>query len=375
MENQILFKKKEDNLLKILITGGYGKVGSIIAKELIKYYPKKIIVAGRNIQKAIDFAKECNGDIIPIELNVNDSSNIETALKDVSLIINCIDLKEPFFLVKSAITKGIGYLDVTAHESFMRVCFGMKKEAEKSGARILLGAGLIPGVANVMAKAGAIRVGKAVSVQTNLMLSVGDKFGSAALDYMLEVLPLSFNILENGKERTVKNLIESSKANFIDPINERTVYRYILPDQFFYPNTLGVHTSGDYFALDPVWIMKIFAASMKMGTGTLLKFKTARIVFKKIFLFLQNLYNGKDIWAITVDVKGSKRRCLLTIKGYGETYPTAISAVLKARALLENEINKPGVWLPEQVIEPDKFFIKLEEYGFKVNISETNIEF
>jgi saccharopine dehydrogenase-like NADP-dependent oxidoreductase len=359
---------------KILITGGYGKVGSIIAKELAKYYPQRIIIAGRNIQKAIDFTKEYDGDIFPIELNVNDSSNIETALKDVSLIINCIDLKEPFFLVKSAITKGIGYLDVTAHESFMRVCFGMKKEAEKSGARILLGAGLIPGVANVMAKAGAIVVGKADSVQTNLLLSVGDKFGSAALDYMLEVLPLSFNIIEKGKERKVRNLIESSKANFIDPINERTVYRYILPDQFFYPNTLGVHTSGSFFALDPVWIMKIFVASMKVGTGTLLKFKTVRIIFKKLFLFLQNLYNGKDIWAITVDVKGSEKRCILTIKGYGETYPTAIGAVIKARTLFENKVNKPGIWLPEQVIEPNKFFIRLEEYGLKVNISETNIK-
>ncbi len=49
-----------------------------------------------------------------------------------------------------------------------------------------------------MARAGAERAGGAESVRTALLLSLGDSFGSAALDYMLAAAAEPFVVVEAG---------------------------------------------------------------------------------------------------------------------------------------------------------------------------------
>ena len=49
---------------KILIVGGYGNVGRVIASDLADTFPGRVIVAGRNQQKAQAFAATTNGKVL-----------------------------------------------------------------------------------------------------------------------------------------------------------------------------------------------------------------------------------------------------------------------------------------------------------------------
>ena len=53
----------------------------------------------------------------------------------------------------------------------------MVEEAVQTGARVILGAGLVPGLSNVLARIGADRVGQVESVETTCLLSIGDEYG------------------------------------------------------------------------------------------------------------------------------------------------------------------------------------------------------
>ena len=47
----------------------------------------------------------------------------------------------------------------------------------------------------------------------------------------------------------------------------------------------------------------------------------------------------------------------------------ASPAAIVARALAEGRLSRPGVWAPEQAIEPESFFAELAERGFTTRIS------
>ena len=76
---------------KILVLGGYGAVGTVISKELVKLFPFQIIVAGRNYQKAKEFSSTLNQKISPLELDIMSVSENDERLNNVDIVIMCID--------------------------------------------------------------------------------------------------------------------------------------------------------------------------------------------------------------------------------------------------------------------------------------------
>ncbi len=78
-----------DSMLKdkILVVGGYGQVGRYVTLELITTFPKKIIVAGRNLEKANSFAREYNNLFETQKIDIYDLENITEATKNVKVVV------------------------------------------------------------------------------------------------------------------------------------------------------------------------------------------------------------------------------------------------------------------------------------------------
>ena len=142
----------------ILIAGGYGEVGKQIAGDLAPDYPGRVIVGGRDESQALALAEALGNGTRALRLDIDDPASVGAALRGMSLVINCIDQREPH-LLHATIARSLAYTDITAHLTFWRTALALDAEARQSGARILLGAGLLPGITNVLARAGAERVG------------------------------------------------------------------------------------------------------------------------------------------------------------------------------------------------------------------------
>jgi saccharopine dehydrogenase-like NADP-dependent oxidoreductase len=111
-------------------------------------------------------------------LDVGDPASVETALDGVGVVMSCIDQPEPH-LLRAAIARGLAYTDTAPH-LMTRPTEAMKPEAAQTGARIVLGTGLAPGISSLLARPGADRLGAVESVQSNVLLSVGDTYGPAS---------------------------------------------------------------------------------------------------------------------------------------------------------------------------------------------------
>ncbi|MFU8770968.1 MAG: hypothetical protein ACNA8H_00965 [Anaerolineales bacterium] len=201
---------------------------------------------------------------------------------------------------------------------------------------------------------------------------MGDDFGPAALDYMLSAAAQPFVVLESGQEKIVRNFTGGKKVAFPAPLGNRKAYRFVLPGQIFYPQTLGVQTAVDHLVLDPPWVMGLCATLARLRLTSALRIVVVKKGFVRVFVAVGDAYAGQDTYALQVEVKGVGGMARISLLGRSESDGTAIGAALMASALLEGEVAQAGVWLPEQVIDPRQYLARLADSGLHVSIDAQN---
>jgi saccharopine dehydrogenase (NAD+, L-lysine-forming) len=197
----------------ILITGGYGTVGRRVAADLAPDYPGRVVVAGRSAEKAAQLAAELGHGVRGRRVDVGEPLSVEAALEGVGVVLSCIDQPEPH-LLRAAIRRGLAYTDIAPHLITRRPTEVMKAEAAQTGARIVLGAGLAPGISSMLARLGADRLGAVDSVEVGVLLSVGDAYGPASRAYIMEEIALAYKTRIEGREVPVRPFAASARVTF-----------------------------------------------------------------------------------------------------------------------------------------------------------------
>jgi hypothetical protein len=203
-------------------------------------------------------------------------------------------------------------------------------------------------------------------VETALLLSVGDAFGPDSLQYLLRELAAPLVVTESGRERTVACFSEPRAVEFPAPFGRRTGWRAPFADQYFFPRSLGVATATTRLALDPAWMGSVIAAVLYGGAGRLLHRKTFRSAVRRLVNAGHGMHKGSDGWALVVDATGERGVARFSLVGRGQAEATAIAASLLVRMLCDRQIESPGVWFAEQVVDPERFFAGLREAGLDV---------
>jgi saccharopine dehydrogenase (NAD+, L-lysine forming) len=204
----------------ILITGGYGTVGRRVAEDLAPDYPDRVVVAGRSDERAAGLAAELGHGVRGRRVDVGDPDSVEAALGGVGVVMSCIDQPEPH-LLRAAIGRGLAYTDIAPHLMTRRPTKAMKAEAARSGARIVLGAGLAPGISSLLARLGADRVGAIESVEVGVLLSVGDTYGPASRAYLMEEIALPYAVYIEGREVPARPFGGYARVDFPPPLGRR----------------------------------------------------------------------------------------------------------------------------------------------------------
>jgi len=354
----------------ILIVGGYGTVGRRIAANLAPDYPGRIVVAGRSLERATQLAVELGHDVRARQANVDDPASIAAALEGVGVVVSCIDQREPH-LLHAAIARGLAYTDITPHLMQRRPTQAVKAEAARNGAHILLGAGLAPGISNMLARLGADRVGAVQSVVSNILLSVGDAYGVASRSYIMEEIALPYTILIGGRQLSARAFAGAARVPFPSPIGWRTAYLFPFSDQVSFPETLGAQTAFARLALNPAWLGDLMSALVRLGVPALARRRAgAQERFNRLMGWLQRKYAGLDRYGVVVEVRGSRGVVRASLVGHAQATGTAIGAAALARTLAEGEVERPGISFAEQTVPPGPFFERLAARGLVPVVEE-----
>lgn len=349
----------------ILIVGGYGVVGRYIATLLAPTHPGRVIVAGRHNERAALLAMQLGDGVRALTVDVDSASSTDAALEGVALVVNCADQREPH-LARAAIRRGCAYTDTTSAHALWQQLRDLAPEAARTGARVVLGAGLMPGVSSVMARAGASALGGAEIVEGTLLLSLGDQFGPASLEYLLLESAQPFSIIERTQSRLVWSFTEPHSVAFPRPVGTRVAYRIPFSDQHFHPRTLGAETAASRLVLDPAWVATLVARLVRLGVAPLLRPAVVRRALVRVLLATRALHRGHDRFALLVTVTKGSAAVRFFLTGHNQAAGTAASAAATAQALWDRVVDCPGIWVPEQVLEPRAFFARLAAHGLRI---------
>ena len=351
----------------VLIAGGYGVVGRRIAAELAADY--EVIVAGRHLQRAEEAAAAIGHRARGRALDVTDGASITAALDGVAAVVSCIDQPQRR-LLHAALRRGLRYTDITPH--LVEVGRGaaydaLAAAAHTSGACIVLGTGIVPGISSVIVRALADVLGGVDGVETSLLLSANDVTGPAAFDYFLQELTMPFEVHVDGTDRPARPFSEPRIVEFPEPFGPQPAYLFPFSDQVLYPRTLGVQTAVARLALEPPRLARFLATSVRLGAVRLVARDGVR---RALMGRRRNRPHSDDArFALRVDVVHGGRLAHATLVGGAQADAAAAGASGTVRALMEGEVARPGVWMPEQVIRPPGFFSYLAKQGLAVQMS------
>jgi len=353
----------------ILVVGGYGVVGRRIAAHLAAEFPGRVLIAGRDEQRAAAVSVEIGEGTKPRVVDVNDPPTIERALDGVGTVISCVAQRE-MHLLRASIGHGLAYTDVAPRLAFWEGAGKLSHEARKTGARIVLGAGLSPGISNMMARQLAEAIGQIERIETAILLSVGDEYGPDSLNHVLEALTQQYTVLEDGKRREALPFSEGRRIPFPGRLGLRIAYLFPWSDVVYYPKTLGARTALGRLALDPPWSGRLASLLVRAGARRWLRRPGLFEGHRRFLDGLKRLYAGNDAFGLVVTAESEGRVLRMSLAGRHQADVTAAGAAELVRALATGEVGEAGVWLPEQVISHRRFFDAIGSLGWKPTVEE-----
>ncbi len=353
----------------ILVVGGYGVVGGRIAADLAEDFPDRVVVAGRNRQRADVMAATIGYGARGRQVEVTDRTSIAAALAGVQVVVNCIDQPDRA-LMWAAVEGGLAYTDITPHLTDLGRGTGFERvdaAARAHGARILLGAGLVPGISNVAVRALTDALGGADRIETALLLNARDGAGPASFDYLLQELAMTFPIHVDGTDRRVRAFTRPHTVAFPAPLGPRPAYLFPFSDQVLYPRTLGAGTVLTRLSIDPPWMSRLLALLVRTHATRF----TAKSPVRAAAARLRHHRSAprQQPYALRVEVRFGARSAWATQTGRGQAHATATGAAALARVLTDAEAVRPGAWMPEQIVDPGPFFQRLARAGIPVETS------
>jgi hypothetical protein len=133
---------------RVLILGGYGNFGSVIAKALAEEPDIQLIIAGRSLQKAQEFVQALAATNPALAREIDIQHNIEDALTDIQpaiVIHTCGPFQHQNYDVAHAcVQAGVHYIDLADGRDFVAGITSLHSEAQKAGVLVVSGASSVP---------------------------------------------------------------------------------------------------------------------------------------------------------------------------------------------------------------------------------------
>lgn len=353
----------------ILIVGGYGVVGRRIAADLGPDFPGRVVLGGRNLPRANEAASALGHGTRGRRIDILDARSVADALDGVATVVSCIDQPGRGLLL-AAIAHGLSYTDITPHLTELgrgTTYEGIIAAARASGARIVLGTGIVPGISSVMVRALVERLGGCDEIDTALLLGANDISGPASFDYFLQELTMPFDIRVDGRDIKAAAFSAPRLVDFPEPVGRQLGYLFPFSDQVLYPRTMGARTVLTRLAIEPRWLARSLAALVRTGMHRLFTVEKLRSIVAKSRRDRSSREGAR--FALRVNVKRSGIARHATLLGRTQADAAAAGAAGVARALIENRVREPGAWMPEQVIEPAPFLARLAAKGLEVQFA------
>ncbi len=358
---------------RVLIIGGYGNFGSFIAERLSKLIKVKLIIAGRNANKAQNKANELNCEWYQLDIHNKD---FEKSLSDIAPDI-VIHTSGPFqeqnyHVAKACIKQKCHYIDLADGRPFVNNIKQLDNDAKNKNIIIISGASSVPCLSSSVINHYQSEFKMLEEIDYGISTAQKTGRGLATTQGVLSHVGEPFTTLINSKMKTIygwQNIHRQSYTN----LGKRYLSNCNIPDLDLFPKHYpNIKTIRFYAGIElSILHIGLWLLSWPARINMLPNLQN----FSKPFLKISNLFDcfGTQDSAFHMHLKGTnqndqpiaKHFQIIARQGHGPYIP-CIPAIILTQKIIGNEIKKTGAM-------PCINLITLKEY--ENALSEFDCEF
>lgn len=366
---------------RILILGGTGYTGKLIARYLLEYSDVRVTLATRHMDKAqalaAEFNRQYSGERVSgVYADAANSKSLREAYQGHAMVVVAAPtIAHTETVIRTALDVGIDYLDVQLGDKKFKMLQHLSGEIESAGRCFITEAGFHPGLPSALVRYAACQMDTIESAVTAGYLNMGkDLPYTEAVDELVEVFKEYQAQVYREGHWTKTGTFDMRKIDFGSDIGSKQCYSMffeeMLPLPAIYPSLkeVGFYMSEMHWISDWV-VMPLAFLWMKLAPNAV------GPIGKFIFWGMRTFHKPPYRVELMVQAGGSKngspcqfRASVAHTDGYVLTAVPVVAALLQ---YLDGSARKPGLWMMGHFAEPVRLMADMEKMGLRIQ-SGTN---
>ncbi|HEV3083638.1 MAG TPA: saccharopine dehydrogenase NADP-binding domain-containing protein [Gemmataceae bacterium] len=341
---------------RIVILGGYGTFGRLIAEQLGRS-DAQLIIAGRDAIKGQAFAASLKAGFIRCDARSRDS--LRDAVSGTQLVINASGpfQGKDYSIPQTCIEHGCHYIDLGDGREYVAGIAQLHESARAHDVFVCVGASTTPAITSAAAAELRPHFQRIRSIKVALTAGNKNQTGVSTIASILSYVGLPVRVWQDGHWREITGWGMGEFIDFPEPVGRRRVQLCDVPDLELFPPLFEadsvVFKAGIELTLFNYALAALAQLRKLRPTLNLPALAEPLVHMSKLFKSLGTFHGSFAVW-VTGDA-GQERALAFVAPQNGPRVPSA-PAVLLARKLLTEGVPAYGAF-------PCVGFIRLAEFA------------
>jgi saccharopine dehydrogenase-like NADP-dependent oxidoreductase len=364
----------------ILILGGYGNTGRLIAEYLLPECDANLIIAGRDAARAETFARELAvrhpGRVTGRRLDVGDAAALREALSGVHLLVAASSTSQyAEATARACLAAGVDYLDVQYSSAKVKALQNLQGEIAHSGLTFITDGGFHPGLPAALVRYASMKfdrifkanVGSVIKIDWNTL-----SFSPATIAEMVgEFSDFDSLFFKDGtwKRGRMDIVMDYARMDFGAPFGRQICMPMMLEEMRALPQSFPALRETGFFVggFNPVtdwFVMPLVMVGLKIMP------RASKPMERLMVWSLQKFSRPPYGTRLKLEAEGEKdgqRRTFEMLLSHADGYVfTAVPVVATILQWLDGSIRKPGLFTQGELVQPERLIRDMQRMGIAV---------